>query len=119
VLEATIQSPGAAGVYPLPLGAYRTRLQPGVVYTWSVSLVLDPHAWSRNVVASATIAFDPTLAPAGSQPASVAALAQAGLWYDAVAAAVTQPDRHAALNALMQQVGLTAAVAADRTATSR
>ena len=59
VVDVTIPSPNAAGLYAVSTGAYRVRLQPGTVYTWSVSVVLDPRAWSRNIVASATILYDP------------------------------------------------------------
>lgn len=111
VLEVTIPSATAAGVYPLPTGRYGVRLQPGIAYTWSVSIVLDPNAWSHNIVASATLEYDPTLPtppPAATPLQRISALAGAGLWYDAVAAAVDTEnlDRHRALDALLQQVGL-------------
>ena len=115
VLEVKIPSPSAAGLYPLRLADYPVRLQPGVSYTWSVSVVLDPRAWSRNIVASATIIHDPSIAvgaAAGAQPPSrTAQLAGAGLWYDAVAAAIDSEtlDRHAAIDALIEQAGLTQA----------
>lgn len=117
VLEVRIPSPSAAGIYPLRLTDYRVRLQPGVAYTWSVSIVLDPRAWSRNIVASATIIHDPGIAAGATAgpppPDRVARLAGAGLWYDAVAAAVESEnlDRHAAIAALIQQAGLTQAAA--------
>ena len=113
VLEVTIPSPAAAGIYALRLGDYRVHLHPEVAYTWSVSIVLDPRAWSRNIVASATIIFDPTVdtSAALTMPPlrRAALLADAGLWYDAVAAAAEAQslDQHAALDALIHQVGLT------------
>ncbi len=70
------------------------RLEPGIVYTWSVSAILDPNARSRDIVASATLllgAPDPGVENAArtALPARRAVLyAQAGFWYDAVAAAV-------------------------------
>ena len=114
VLEVTIPSPSAAGIYALRLGDYRARLEPGIIYTWSVSVIVDPKAWSRNVVASAAILRagpDPASEPAiraASPTRRAGLLAQAGLWYDAVAAAAESQalDRHAALDALMVQVGL-------------
>lgn len=110
VLDVAIPSPPAAGLYPLRLADYRVRLQPGIAYTWSVSLVLDPNAWSRNIVASATILYDPQagIGAIGGSGAGAAALAGAGLWYDAVAAAAQAQnlDRHAALDALTREVGL-------------
>jgi hypothetical protein len=120
VLETTVPSPGAAGIYALRPGDYRVRLRPGIVYTWSVSIVLDPRAWSRNIVASGTIVFDPTVdtSAAGAMPPlrRAALLAGAGVWYDAVAAAAEAQnlDRHAALDALIKEVGLTQAAAYEQ-----
>jgi len=114
VLEVNIPSPREAGVYPLRTADYHVRLEPGVLYTWSVSVILNPKARSRDIVASASLlrtapgpAMEP--APRAAAPAQRAALlAQAGLWYDAVAAAAETAavDRHAALDALMTEVGL-------------
>jgi Domain of Unknown Function (DUF928) len=114
VIEANIPPPSAAGVYALHLADYRIRLAPGVVYTWSVSAILDPNARSRDIVASATLllgAPDAAVETAArtAPPARRAALyAQAGFWYDAVAAAAEAApyDGYAALDALMNEVGL-------------
>jgi len=122
VLEVTIPSPRAAGIYALRLADYRARLEPGIVYTWSVSIIVDPKSWARNVVASAALLRVPEDAATASAtrdrtpPRRAAAYAAAGLWYDAVAAAAEARnlDRHAALDALMQQVGLTKAADYDR-----
>jgi hypothetical protein len=105
VVDVTIPSPSGAGLHAVSTGAYRVRLQPGTVYTWSVSVVLDPGAWSRNIVASATILYDP--AGAANAPGA-AALAAAGVWYDAIAAAVEESHRgdSAVLAALMRQAGV-------------
>ena len=85
-------------------GAYRVRLRPGTLYTWSVSVVLDPRAWSRNIVAS----HDPVRPGGNGDCASAAALAAAGLWYDPIAAAVEESNRGgpALLAALMRQAGV-------------
>ena len=121
VLEATFASPPARGLYPLRLADYHVQLEPGVVYTWSVSAIVDTKRWSRNVVASATILRVPTEAAAeaamrAAGPSRAAALAGAGLWYDAVAAAADSQnlDRHAALDRLLTEVGLTGPADADR-----
>ena len=123
VLEANIPPPRAAGVHGLSVADYRVRLAPGIIYTWSVSAVLDPNTPARDVVASASLlvaAPDPALAGAvyaAPAPRRAAAFARAGLWYDAVAAAAAEPvDRHAALDALMAEVGLAAPAAYDRRA---
>jgi hypothetical protein len=34
---------------------YHLRLEPGVVYTWSVSAILNPAMHAHDIVASATI----------------------------------------------------------------
>lgn len=110
VVEVTIPSPPTAGIYAIHIGDYSVRLQPGVVYTWSVSVVLNPKAWAQNIVASASILSEPgrAVAAASLPPRRAAVLADSGLWYDAVAAAAeAQPyDQRAALNALLAQVGL-------------
>jgi hypothetical protein len=105
VVDVTIPSPTAAGLQAISTGSYRVRLQPGVVYTWSVSVVLDRRAWSRNIVASATILYDPAGA---STAASAAALAGSGQWYDAIAAAMEEhaQGRPGPLAALMRQAGV-------------
>ncbi len=113
VIEANIPPPSAAGVYGLDVADYHVRLQPGVVYTWSVSAILDANARSRDIVGSATLLLGtPDAAVENSvrtaPPARRAALyARAGFWYDAVAAAAeAAPSDHAALDALMGEVGL-------------
>jgi hypothetical protein len=111
VLEVAIQPPDAAGIYPLSLAHYHIRLQPGIDYTWSVSVVIDPHAWSHNIVASAGIVFDPAQAAAlaATPSPTVTDFAADGLWYDAIAGAVAEargPGGRGALDSLLRQVGL-------------
>jgi hypothetical protein len=122
VIEVNIPAPQQAGVYAIRAADYRVQLQPGVLYTWSVSVILNPKAPSRDIVASASLlraASDPTLESAlhGAPPSRRAALfAQAGFWYDAVAAAADMAafDRHASLDALMNEVGLVEPARYDR-----
>ena len=122
VIEVNIPAPQRAGVYAVRTADYRVQLQPGVLYTWSVSVILNPKAPSRDIVASASLlrtASDPTLESTlhGAPPSRRAALfAQAGFWYDAVAAAADMEafDRHAALDALMNEVGLAEPARSDR-----
>src|SRR5215831_18114337 len=89
ILEVNVPAPREAGVYSLRTADYHIRLEPGVLYIWSVSVILNPKARSRDIVASASLlrtAPDPALET--TPPSRRAALfAQAGLWYDAVAAA--------------------------------
>src|SRR5271155_3605118 len=53
LLEVPITAPTAAGVYRLDVAGYGVRLDPGIVYTWSVSAILDPQNRARDIVASA------------------------------------------------------------------
>jgi hypothetical protein len=122
IVEVNIPAPREAGVYVVRTGDYRIRLEPGVLYTWSVSVILDPKARSRDIVASASLlrtAPDPAveIALQTAPPTKRAAmLAQAGLWYDAIAAAAETAalDRHAALDTLMNDVGLVEPARYDR-----
>jgi hypothetical protein len=122
VIEVNIPAPQQAGVYAVRTADYHVQLQPGVLYTWSVSVILNPKAPSRDIVASASLlrtAPDPTLESTlhGAPPSRRAALfAQAGFWYDAVAAAADMEafDRHVALDALMNEVGLAEPARSDR-----
>jgi Domain of Unknown Function (DUF928) len=114
VVEVNIPPPSAAGVYGIRVADYGVRLEPGIIYTWSVSAILDPNARSRDIGASASLllgAPDAVLENAvrTAPPARRAALyAQAGFWYDAAAAAAEAApfDRRAALDALVNEVGL-------------
>jgi hypothetical protein len=118
LVEADIPAPGAAGLYALRLADFHTQLIPGVVYTWSVSIIVDRKVRANDVVASASLLRmlpDPAVEAAlrNSPPTRRAALlAQAGLWYDAVAAAAETKDP--AIDALMDQVGLEAPAKSDR-----
>jgi hypothetical protein len=122
VIEARVQLPGSAGIQPVRLADYRVQLQPGINYSWSISLGIDPRAPSRDIVATASImrvAPDPAVDSAARAAAPLhraAVLAQAGLWYDAVAAAVDAEasNGHAALDSLLDQVGLDEPAKVDR-----
>ncbi len=113
VVEVTIPSPRSAGIHAVRLADYRVSLNPGIAYTWSISIIVDPRTWARNIVASATILHsppDPAVAGAANRPPLQRSglYAQAGYWYDAVAAAYEAGrfDGFAALTGLMRQVGL-------------
>jgi hypothetical protein len=126
LVEANIPAPRQAGVYALRTADYHVRLEPGVIYTWSVSVILKPEARSRDIVASASLLRatpDPAIESAlrgASASQRAALLARAGLWYDAVAAAadIEASDRHAALDALMNEVGLVEPERYDRQVTA-
>ena len=122
LVETNLPPVRGAGLQALRLSDYRVQLQPNIPYTWSVSVVVDPRSPSNDVVASATVtrvALDPAVenaARAATPLHRAVVYAQAGIFYDAVAAAAegAQMDRHAALDALLDQVGLREAAAYDR-----
>jgi hypothetical protein len=111
IIEKNIRSPPTAGIYAVRLGDYGVRLEPGFVYTWSVSVILKPKAPSRDIVASASLVRVPAdpnfdaIGRATPAPRRAAFFADAGLWYDAVAAAADL-NQQAALAALISEVGL-------------
>jgi hypothetical protein len=80
------------GMQRVRLAEYGLRLSVGVLYRWSVALVVDPDNRSRDVIAGGAIEriAPPTelrakLARAGKTRAPYL-YAEAGLWYDALAA---------------------------------
>jgi len=92
VLEARVPEPVAPGVHRLRLADHGIRLSAGVEYSWSVAVVPDPDHRARDIVAGGRIEIvDPPaglrerLARAG-EAERAAIFADAGLWYDAVAA---------------------------------
>ena len=91
VVELDLGAPSAGGMGMVALADAGVRLEPGVVYEWSIALVTDPEARSKDVVSSATLTRRPlgeTLRRDldGADPLGQAALyAGAGYWYDAIA----------------------------------
>jgi hypothetical protein len=114
------RAPQPAGLGVVRLRDHGVRLPPDVLCVWSVSLVLDPRAPSRDLVASALVRHrpaDPALEAANREPSPerrVAALARAGYWYDAAALAEQGRSRDggAALAWLFEQAELRTAAAA-------
>lgn len=92
LLELNLSPPIKPGVQRVRLSDYGVRLTPGVQYQWAVALIPDPAHRSKDIVAASGIAritatevlqanltqTDKTVVPA--------LYAEAGLWYDAVAA---------------------------------
>jgi hypothetical protein len=92
LLELHLSPPIKPGVQRVQLADYGVRLTPGVQYQWAVALIPDPAHRSKDIIAASGIArikatevlqanlmqTDKTAAPA--------LYAEAGLWYDAVAA---------------------------------
>lgn len=104
----------AAGIHALRLEDYGITLAPGRHYQWSVSLVRDETHRARDIVAVAAIE---RIERAAAGPGA-AALAAAGLWYDAIEA-VSDPRLPEARAALLEQVGLADAAAWERSRSCR
>jgi hypothetical protein len=119
LLETRISGPMQAGMQRIRLVDYGVRLSTGVLYRWFVALVVDPDSRSRDNIAGGTIeriALPKALRAKLEQANKVQApsiYAEAGLWYDAVAAlsdlldaAPNDPVFHQQRVSLLQQVGL-------------
>ena len=102
------------GLVVVRLRDHGVRLPSELLCVWSVTLTTDPQAPSRDLVGSALLQYRPNKAVLGAlgQDASpdrgVAALAQAGYWYDAIALAEQEQARDGgrALAALLAQADL-------------
>ena len=108
LLEIRLPSPAQAGVQRLRLAEHGVRLASGVQYRWFVALIPDADNRSQDVIASGGIertepsaALQAQLVQAGKADAPFI-YAQAGLWYDALAAISAQIEA-APANTLVRQ----------------
>ena len=126
LIQVKVESASKAGIQRLKLSDHGVKLDPGVEYQWIVALVTDPENRSTDLVASGAIkrvALDAELKGKISQtaPSSLASLyAEAGIWYDALAALSdqieAQPENRTLRQTraeLLRQVGLNAAAQAE------
>jgi hypothetical protein len=120
ILETRLPAPVTAGVHRIRLSDYNVRLAPGAAYRWFVSVVPDADRRSKDVMAGGTIEriempeglkAQLAQAPKSDLPSIYA---QAGLWYDTVAAISEQIEAapqdqplRQQRTALLAQVGLT------------
>lgn len=119
LMELKLSGPIEAGVHAVRLAEHNVRLEPGVAYRWFVAIVQDPARRSRDLLTGGSIERVDLSAAVRTRLASAhpaerpSLLAQAGLWYDALAAvchlieaspADAKLLRHRA--ALLAQVGL-------------
>lgn len=127
LLSLAAQAADKPGIHRVKLAKYKIELQPDVAYEWSVAVVPDAENRSRDVIAKGVIK---RISPPGDLASRVqnagdleraAAYAEAGIWYDAfesVSNAIeTHPDDaslRAQRAALLKQVGLPEAAAADK-----
>jgi hypothetical protein len=78
-----IDGPLGAGIHAVSLRDQDVVLEDGVEYQWSVAIIHDPERRSRDVVAIGTLERVPASStPDGAE--AVFALAERGLWYDAL-----------------------------------
>jgi hypothetical protein len=119
LLELRIEPPVAAGFHKVRLADHGVRLAPGVSYNWYVAVVPDAGRRSKDILAGGSIE---RVSPPDGLKAKIAqaqksdvpsVYAEAGLWYDAVAALGELIDRAPTdrglldqRSALLRQVGL-------------
>jgi Domain of Unknown Function (DUF928) len=120
ILETRLPAPVTAGVHRIRLSDYNVRLASGAAHRWFVSVVPDPDRRSKDIMAGGAIervempeGLKAKLAQA-AKPDLPPIYAQAGLWYDTVAAIselIEAAPQDQALReqrtALLAQVGLT------------
>jgi hypothetical protein len=119
ILETRITTPVQAGVHRVRLADHSIRLSPGAPYRWFVAVVPDAERRSKDILAGGAI--ERVEAPeelksklAKAQKTELASIyAEAGMWYDAVAAIselIEAAPQDAGLRkertALLAQVGL-------------
>jgi Domain of Unknown Function (DUF928) len=126
LVEAVVAG-ARAGIQVFDAGRYGVKLERGVQYEWSVAVVTDPEQRSRDMVTGGAIML---VAPADALRSRLraidvdhraAALASAGIWYDALAVlsgrVAAHPGDHALQAdraALLEQAGLTEVAAFER-----
>jgi hypothetical protein len=119
ILETRLPAPVTAGVHPIRLSDFNVRLAPGAAYRWFVSVVPDTDRRSKDIITGGAI--ERVEMPEGLKAKVAQAAksdlpsiyAEAGLWYDTVAAiselieATTQDQTLRKRRiALLSQVGL-------------
>jgi len=109
VLETRLPAPVTPGVHRIRLADHGVRLEPGVPYRWFVTIVPDSNRRSRDILAGAAIE---RVEPPAGLPAKLAqsrkeeaasVYAEAGVWYDALAAISEQIDSAPNDSALRKQ----------------
>jgi hypothetical protein len=111
--DAVLPGPVAAGFHPVSLSQLGVKIQPGVDYEWTVAIILDPQARSKDLFATAHVERSERPPPPSDAQSATRTFAAAGLWYDAIDAATADiardpgnaQHRHA-LAALLRQVQL-------------
>jgi hypothetical protein len=120
MLETRIPDPIQAGVHRIRLADYKIRLAPGVAYRWFVAVVPNADRRSKDILAGGAVERIEIPAELKAKLAKAekselpAIYAEAGLWYDTLAAIselIEAAPQDQALRhqraALFSQVGLT------------
>lgn len=126
LVQVKMAQANQAGIQRLKLADHGVKLTPGVEYQWVVALVTDPENRSTDLVASGAIkriepSADMKQKVSQAAPTSLAGIyADAGIWYDALAAisdqVEAQPENKSLRESrgdLLGQVGLKAAAASE------
>ena len=108
MLQVTAENAMQSGIHRVRLSDHGVKLMPGVEYQWVVALVSDPQNRSSDLVASGMIKrIEPDASLKGRIATAVPATlpgvyADAGVWYDALAAISDQIDANPADKSLRQ-----------------
>jgi hypothetical protein len=124
LLEVMLNQDRPAGIFALDLHDFGVRLSPGVIYRWSIAVIVDPDQRSGDLIASGLILHvppPPDFAATSARlqgDALTRSYADHGYWYDAIKAVSQgsnrQSDWHQQRADLLDQVSLPAPAALDR-----
>jgi hypothetical protein len=115
--EVELPLPRHAGIQRVRLTDHGVSLETGVEYEWSISLGTNSASHADDQIANGYVTRVAEPAEVANQRRSVTALAQAGLWYDALSAISDEievrpadPRPRQARDSLLEQAELTEAV---------
>jgi hypothetical protein len=126
ILEIPLPTPKTAGIHSYNLARNHIKLKPGIEYRWFVALVPDETQRSNDIISGGTImrveqdaVIKEKLAAASSVLDKSLALAENGLWYDAInsiSSTIKKQDSRDLREiraAMLEQVGLNEAAEED------
>lgn len=100
LLEKQLPTISKPGLQSIRLEDYGISLQAGVEYRWSIAIINDTEQRSADIIASATIRYQPLQMPISD----VDQLAKTGYWYDALQSLIESHSPNA--NDLLKQADL-------------
>jgi len=89
-LEVRVGKPNEAGLQRVRLADYNIRLEPGVMYEWTVAVVVDPVRRSKDLLAGGVVMYRELPSDVADRlareerTAAPGIYAWSGFWYDAV-----------------------------------